>query len=122
MGQSGRPHAKSEGIRTPGPNLKLGGIGLLKVVIGITYGTTIGLLENKLLFWTLEENRRRGRELLHGIGKVFFLRYAIDALALFGFGFAVRDAWAIIAATMSVTIAVKISLFLVYTRKGGRFE
>lgn len=95
---------------------------MLKVVIGITYGTLIGLFQNWLLFRAMDENRRRGREPLSGVGKIFLLRYAIDAIALFGFGYAVRDAWAIIAATMSVTIAVKVSLFLVYTRKGGRFD
>jgi hypothetical protein len=95
---------------------------LLKVVIGITYGTIIGLVENKWLFWAMDQNQRRGREPLSGIGKLFLLRYAIDAIALFGFSFAVHDAWAIIAAAMSVTIAVKISLFLVFTRKGGRFD
>lgn len=107
---------------TPGLNLLPGGIGLLKVVIGITYGTTIGLLQNWFLFRAMAENKRRGRDSLDGVGKVFLLRYAIDAIALFGFGFAVRDAWAIISSTMSVTIAVKVSLFLVYTRKGGRFD
>lgn len=95
---------------------------MLKVVIGITYGTIIGLFQNWLLFWVMDENRRRGRDSLNGVGKVFFLRYVIDAIALFGFGFAVRDVWAIIAATLSVTMAVKVSLFLVYTRKGGRFD
>ena len=95
---------------------------MLKVVIGITYGTIIGLFQNWLLFRAMAENRRRGRDSLHGVGKVFLFRYAIDAIALFGFGFAVRDAWAIISSTMSVTIAVKVSLFLVYTRKGGRFD
>lgn len=100
----------------------LGGIRLLKVVIGITYGVIIGLLENKLLFWTMERNRRRGRDPLDGIGKVFLIRNVVDLVALFGFGFIVRDAWAIIAAALSVTVAVMISLFLVYRRKGGRFE
>jgi hypothetical protein len=109
-------------IGTPGLNLRFGGIRLLKVVIGITYGTIIGLFQNWWLFRAMAENKRHGREPLEGIGKIFLIRYAIDAIALFGFGFAVRDAWAIIAAAMSVTIAVKISLFLVFTRKGGRFD
>jgi hypothetical protein len=95
---------------------------LLKVVIGITYGSAIGLFQNWLLFFWMEENRRRGRELLDGVGKVFLLRYALDAVALLVFGFLVRDAWAIIASGLSVTVAVKVSLFLVYKRKGGRFE
>jgi hypothetical protein len=95
---------------------------LLKVVIGITFGATIGLLENWFLFWTMERNRRRGHDPLQGIGKVFFLRNVVDTVALFGFGFVVRDAWAIIAAALSVLVAVMISLFLVYRRKGGRFE
>jgi len=91
------------------------------VVIGITYGTLIGLLGNWLLFRQLENNRRSGKEPLQGIGLVFFIRYLVDAIALFVFGYIVKEPWPIIASVFSLTVAVKISLFIVYTRKGGKF-
>ena len=95
---------------------------MLLVVIGITYGALIGLLGNWLLFRRMAENRRNGEEPLKGIGGVFFIRYAIDAATLFVFALVVKDKWAIISAALSLTVAVKISLFMVYARKGGRFE
>ena len=95
---------------------------MLLVVIGITYGAFVGIFGNWLLFRKMEENRRNGTEPLKGIGTIFFLRYVLDAASLFAFAFVVKDKWAIIAAAMSLTVAVKISLLLVYTRKGGRFD
>jgi hypothetical protein len=95
---------------------------LLWVVIGVTYGAAVGWLSNHLLFRRMEENRKKGLDLLRGVGGVFLLRYLLDAAALFLFAFIVRHTWAIVAATMSVTVAVKISLFVAYQRKGGRFE
>lgn len=92
------------------------------VVIGITYGTLIGLFGNWLLFRKLAENCRIGAEPLKGIGAIFFLRYALDAVSLFAFGYAVKHTWAIISAAFSLTVAVKISLFIVYSRKGGKFD
>lgn len=92
------------------------------VVIGITYGTLVGLLGNYLLFRKLAENKRNGVDPLKGIGAVFFLRYVIDAAALLLFSLVTKHAWAITAAAVSLTIAVKISLFIVYSRKGGRFD
>lgn len=52
---------------------------------------------------------------------VFFIRYIVDALALFIYGYIVKEPWPIIAAGLSLTLAVKISLFIVYARKGGKF-
>lgn len=95
---------------------------MLLVVIGITYGSVVGLLGNWLLFRKLAENKRNGVEPLTGIGAVFFLRYAIDAISLLVFTAVTKNAWAITAAAVSITIAVKISLFIVYSRKGGRFD
>jgi hypothetical protein len=95
---------------------------MLLVVLGITYGTFFGLLSNYLLFRRLKENQSAGVDPLRGIGQVFFLRYIIDACALFLFGLITRDAWAIVSAGLSLTMVVKISLLIVYTRKGGRFE
>lgn len=92
------------------------------VVIGITYGALVGLFGNWLLFRKMEENRRGGLEPLKGIGSVFIIRYAIDAASLFIFAFLIKHTWAIIAAALSLTAAVKISLFMVYARKGGKFE
>jgi len=94
---------------------------MLAVVIAITYGSLIGLTGNWLLFRKMDDNRRSGKEPLRGVGLVFFIRYMIDALALFVYGYIVRDPWPIIAAGFSLTVAVKISLFIVYARKGGKF-
>ncbi len=77
---------------------------------------------NWLLFRKLAENRRIGVEPLKGVGAVFFIRYALDAASLFAFGYVTKHTWSIIAAAMSLTVAVKISLFMVYSRKGGKFD
>lgn len=95
---------------------------VLLAVIGIAYGSALGLLENWILFRKMAANRRAGVEPLRGVGLVFFLRYILDVGALFAFGYLVKDKWAIMAAAFSLTVAVKISLFIVYTRKGGKFD
>lgn len=95
---------------------------MLMVVIGITYGTFFGLLGNWLLFRKLAENKRIGAEPLKGIGAIFLFRYGIDAISLLTFAYVTKHAWAIVAAALSLTVAVKISLFMVYARKGGRFD
>lgn len=94
---------------------------MLLVVIGITYGTLIGLFGNWLLFRKMDTNKRQGIEPMKGIGAVFFLRYLFDAIALVLFALVVTNGIAITAAAVSVTIAVKVSLFIAYARKGGRF-
>lgn len=95
---------------------------MLWVVIGVTYGAVIGWISNVVLFRRMRENERLGREPLKGVGGVFLLRYLLDAVALLLFAFIVRDTWAIISSALSLTVAVKISLFIAYTRKGGRFD
>lgn len=95
---------------------------MLLVVTGITYGTLLGLFGNWLLFKHMENNRRKGKELLSGIGEVFLVRYLIDATALIAFAWITRDGYGIVAAALSITVAVKISLLIIYTRKGGRFD
>lgn len=95
---------------------------MLHVVIGVTYGALIGLFGNWLLFRKMAENKRHGIDPLKGVGAIFFIRYVIDAASLFAFAFVVKEKWAIISAALSLTVAVKVSLFLVYARKGGRFD
>jgi hypothetical protein len=95
---------------------------LLLVVVGIAFGTFLGCLGNWALFHRMADNKRKGLEPLRGIGTIFFIRYTLDAVFLFAFGYIVKDTWAIIAAAMSLTVAVKVSLFIVYSRKGGRFN
>lgn len=90
------------------------------VVLGITYGGLIGVLGNAILFRVMEERRRAGHEPIKGIGGVFFLRYILDAVSLILFWFLTHDRYGLIAAALSITVAVKISLFIVYRRKGGR--
>lgn len=92
------------------------------IIVGIVYGAICGQIGNLLLFRKLEQNRQAGVEPLRGIGLVFFLRYFLDAVCLVIFYLMTLDALALVAATLSVTVAVKISLFVVYTRKGGRFD
>jgi len=50
------------------------------------------------------------------------VRYVLDAVVLVLFYLVVPDVYALIAAALSITIAVKVSLLHVYVRKGGRFE
>jgi hypothetical protein len=95
---------------------------MLLVVIGITYGALIGLAGNWLLFHRMAQNRRNRQDPLKGVGGVFFIRYAIEAASLIVFALVVKDKWAIISAAISLTVAVKVSLFMVYARKGGRFD
>ncbi len=94
---------------------------MLVVVLGITYGSLIGCLCNYMLFQALDERKRLGQEPLEGIGKIFFLRYAIDFMALILFWLLTRSAYGLIAVGLSITVAVKISLLIVYRRKGGKF-
>lgn len=95
---------------------------MLLVVIGITYGTIIGIIDNALLFRHIDNNRRKGEELLKGVGGVFLVRYLLDAVALILFALVTRHALGIVAAALSITVAVKISLFIIYARKGGRID
>lgn len=95
---------------------------MVLVVIGITYGTLIGLIGHLLLFRYIDYNRRRGAEPLKGVGGIFFFRYILDAVALVIFSLVTKHPYAIVAAALSITVAVKISLLIVYTRKGGRFD
>lgn len=95
---------------------------MLMVVIGITYGTLIGLFDNWVLFRRIKRNRQHGGDPLKGVGMVFLLRYLVDAVALLVFTLVTRNAYGIVAAALSITIAVKISLFIIYARKGGRID
>lgn len=95
---------------------------MLLIVIGITYGSFIGLIDNWLLWRHIKNNQRKGREPLNGVGGVFLVRYLLDALGLIGFALVTRHALGIVAATLSCTVAVKISLFIIYARKGGRID
>lgn len=95
---------------------------LTDIVIGIVYGAIVGHVGNMLLFRKMENNRREGVEPLRGIGGVFFLRYGLDALGLVLLYLVMKSAAALVAAALSITVAVKVSLFIVYTRKGGRFD
>ena len=70
----------------------------------------------------MANNRAAGADSLRGIGLVFFVRYVLDAVVLVLFYLVVPDVYALIAAALSITIAVKVSLLHVYVRKGGRFE
>lgn len=95
---------------------------MLVVVIGITYGSLLGVFGHWLLFRRIDSNRRSGEELLKGVGAVFLFRYLIDGLGLLVFALITRHGLGIVAAALSITVAVKISLLYVYTKKGGRIE
>lgn len=95
---------------------------LLEIALGILYGTVWGWVGHLLLFRKMETNRASGAEPLRGIGVVFFLRYLLDAIALVLLYLVTRSAPALVAAGISITVAVKVTLFMAYARKGGRFE
>lgn len=92
------------------------------IAIGVLFGGAVGHVGNMLLFRKMENNRRDGVEPLRGIGGVFFLRYGLDGLGLVLLYLVMKSPAALVAAALSITVAVKISLFMVYTRKGGRFD
>lgn len=94
---------------------------LVAILLGTCFGAAVGLTGNALLFRRLDENRQRSEQPLKGVGYVFFIRYGVDIVALILFQLVVKDGIALVAAALSLTMAVKISLFVVYARKGGRF-
>ncbi len=95
---------------------------MVHVVFGILYGGLVGYIGNLLLFRKMENNRQAGVEPLRGIGVIFFLRYLLDAVGLLLLYLITRNAVGLVAAALSITVAVKISLYVVFTRKGGRFD
>lgn len=95
---------------------------MVPVLLGILWGSLVGVACNALVFRHIAHNRRVGREPLNGIGGVFATRYFLDLISLVLFYLVVRDGLGLVAAALSITIAVKISLYVVYVRKGGRFE
>lgn len=86
------------------------------------YGFLWGWVGHLLLFRKIANNRDAGLEPLRGIGLVFFLRYLLDAAALVILYLITKSAAALVAAGISITVAVKVTLFMAYARKGGRFE
>lgn len=95
---------------------------MLAVVLGITFGALAGLAENYVLFRVLEGALRAGKEPARLMGGLFFIRYLLDVVLLLLFWAVTRSAYGVIAAALSLTVAIKISLFIVYRRKGGRFD
>lgn len=95
---------------------------MLRLVLGITYGAAVGLLGNWLLFHRMRRAKERGREPIAGLGTVFLIRLMADALALVLFWALTRDALGLVAAGISLTVAVQLSLWIVLRRKGGRLE
>lgn len=94
----------------------------MPILIGIAYGAFLGYVTNLILFRKMENNRMAGVEPLKGIGGVFLTRYFLDLIALILFYLVTRHALGLVAAALSITVAVKISLYIVYMRKGGRFD
>lgn len=92
------------------------------VLAGVLFGCVWGFACNLLLFRKMANNRAAGVDSLRGIGAVFFVRYVLDAAALILFYLIVRNVHSLVAAALSITAAVKASLFHVYARKGGKFE
>lgn len=95
---------------------------LTDILIGFGCGILIGLLDNWLLFWKISRNQRAGREMLHGINLVFLYRYVVDAAALVFVAIITRKMWAVVAVAIAIVISVKVSLLIVYKRKGGRLN
>lgn len=95
---------------------------LIEIAIGVVYGAIVGYAGNLLLFRKLANNQQAGVDPLRGIGVIFFLRYVLDGVGVVILYLVMKSAAALVAAALSITVAVKISLFVVYTRKGGRFD
>lgn len=93
---------------------------MLKVVLGVTYGAALGYLGNWVLFRVVRGQAQRGGEPVRAVGAVFFFRLLADGLALVAWWVLTADPYSLIAAALSTTIAVKISLFLVLRRTGGK--
>ena len=95
---------------------------MLMAIVGVVYGTLVGLFGHWLLFHQIATNKKNGRDPFKGIGVVFFFRYMIDGATLLIFALVTRNGIAMTAAAISITIAVKVSLIIVYIRKGGRID
>jgi hypothetical protein len=91
-------------------------------IVGVVYGALVGLFGHWLLFHQIAKNKRSGKDPFKGIGGVFFFRYMIDGASLLIFALVTRNGIGITAAAISITIAVKVSLIIVYLRKGGRID
>lgn len=92
------------------------------VVLGVTIGSAVGWLENLLLFRAIDRALREGREPLSHLGGVFFARFAVDILFLLIFWYVTHDHYGLIAAALSIALAIQVSLLVALRRKGGRFH
>lgn len=95
---------------------------LLSVVLGITYGAAVGLFNNHLLFTGMRKARVRGQESLKAAGKLFFLRYLLDLLALAAVLAFVGSISMLVAAALGITVLGNIALYMLYQQKGGKIE
>lgn len=95
---------------------------MLWVVLGITYGGIIGWTGNWLTLRVLRRRGKSGRDPAEALGVMFLLRLLVDAGALFLWWGVVRDTWSLVAAAVSITVAVKVSLWIAFREKGGKFE
>jgi hypothetical protein len=95
------------GRRAPNPKA-VGGSDVVPVLLGIAWGSAIGFACNALVFRHIVRNRRVGREPLQGIGGVFVTRYLLDLVGLVLFYLVTRNALGLVAAALSITVAVKI--------------
>lgn len=94
---------------------------MLPIVIGLTYGSIVGFVGNWWLFRALKKARSRGEEPLRSLAGVFFFRYLFDFVALLLHWFIFKNKIGLVVVGISITVAVKISLLMVYRQKGGRF-
>ena len=92
---------------------------LLQVVLGITYGVGIGVLNNFLLFRALDRARRRGEEIVRRLGAVLAWRLLVVGLALL---LVARWPVVMVSAAISAVFFGLAELLVWFWRKGGRID
>jgi hypothetical protein len=92
---------------------------LRDVLIGMAYGAAIGCFNTWLLFKSVDRSRKRGEEIMKGIGRVLWIRLIVIALALM-----TVMRWPVIAVTTASSdiIIGFIAVMIWYKRKGGVIE
>lgn len=93
---------------------------MLPIVIGLTYGGIVGLVQNLCLFWYLRRRPAGGRGSLRSLVGLFFLRYLVDLVALLAYWRLFRHTGGLAAAAIAIALAIQVSLWIAYRRKGGR--
>lgn len=93
---------------------------LLWVVLGITFGTAVGVLNNVIVLTGVERVRAQGGEPLRAVGKLFGIRMLIDLVVLIAIIVLTQNVPFLISAAFSITGIGNLLLILWLYRKGGK--